>query len=175
MGYIEGTCRQSRNFSVHALSFNYEKDPCPKCGGLQTCDIDYSDSFTKAEINQIMKDYSPSSNIFPGDNEGRHNPVLIIFLDHEGATLENILAYIRKRIFQHHGGLKTSRIHFHAQTYNHWMKLFPGSKTRPFKILVDKIRFVDPSFAEDGITFEDNNHRFNPNARKNASRNFRPY
>ena len=174
MGYIEGKCMQSGTFSIHSYSFDYQEDPCPKCGGFETCDILYSDSFTETEINQIMKDYSPSSNIFPGENKGNHNPVLIIFLAHKNATRENILAYIRKRIIQHHDGLKTISIHFHAQTYEHWTKLLPGKKPL-FQKLVNEIRFLDPSFAEDGITFEDNNHRFNPNARKNASRNLRTY
>ena len=70
MGYIEGICMQSGTFSIHSHSFDYQEDPCPKCGGFETCDILYSDSFTETEINQIMKDYSPSSNIFPGENKG---------------------------------------------------------------------------------------------------------
>ena len=178
MGYVDGGCREHGRFAIPVLSFDYGRDPCPKCRGYQTCDIQYHEGaipFTQEEMKQIMQDYTPSSNVFPGDKTGPHNPVLIIFLDHPDATRESILTYIRKRIIEHHAGLKTSKIHFHAQTYGDWMKLFPRLQKPHFKKMVEQIRFLDPSFAEGGITFEDNNHRFNPSARKNASRNFSSY
>ncbi len=177
MGYVDGQCKKHGNFLIRAPPFDYDQDPCPKCGGYQTCDIGYSEGeppFKEEEMNEIAQDYPTGSNVFPSDKPGPHNPVLIIFLNHPDATRDEILTYIRRRIRKHVRGEKTSKIHFHSQTEDCWGKLFPG-KGKHYKHLVEQIRFLEPSFAEDGITFEDNYHRFNPNARKNASRNFSRY